>query len=349
VCPEHGVIVAHVPWARHGAGHTHQFDQQVAWLAIQASKVAVTELMRVAWRTVGSIIARVWADLDTASDRLEGLRRIGIDEISYKRGHKYLTVVVDHDTGRLVWAGKGRDKAVLRRFFDELGSDRAAQITHISADGAEYIADVVADRCPAAVHCADPFHVVAWANDAIRQVRIESWRAARALVKHDPPARAGGARKHQWLPGRDTAKALKGSRFALWKNPENLTANQAAKLAWIAIADPRLYRAYLLKEGLRLIFKMPADQAAAALDRWIGWARRSRIPALVELQRKIGRHRTRILAAIEHGMSNGPVESVNTKIRLLTRRAFGYRNPDALIALAMLSLGPHTIALPGRP
>jgi transposase len=242
-CREHGVVVAHVPWARHGAGHTHQFDQQVAWLTIEASKVAVTALMRIAWRTVGSIIARVWADLDTASDRLEGLRRIGIDEISYKRGHKYLTVIVDHDTGRLVWAGQGRDKAVLRRFFDELGSDRAAQITHVSADGAEYIADVVADRCPAAVHCADPFHVVAWANDAIREVRLESWRQARALVKHDPPARAGGARKHQWLPGRDTAKALKGSRFALWKNPENLTENQAAKLAWIAIADPRLYRA----------------------------------------------------------------------------------------------------------
>jgi len=320
-CAEHGVVVAHVPWARHGAGHTHQFDQQVAWLAVQASKAAVTELMRVAWRTVGEILARVWVDLDAAHDRLEALRRIGIDEISYKRGHKYLTVIVNHDDGALVWAGEGRDKAVLERFFDELGPTRTAQISHVSADGAEYIAEVVAHRCPS---------------------------RARALVKHDPPARPGAARKHQWLPGRDTAKALKGSRFALWKNPENLTEHQAAKLAWIAIADPRLYRAYLLKEGLRLIFKMPVEQATDALDRWIGWARRSRIPAFVELQRKIGRHRTRILAAIEHGMSNGPVESVNTRIRLLTRRAFGYRKPEALIALAMLSLGPHQPSLPGR-
>ena len=101
-CPEHGVVVAHVPWARHGAGHTVAFDETVAWLATQTSKSAVTELMRIAWRTVGSIIARVWADTETLHDRFAGLRRLGIDEISYKRGHRYLTVVIDHDSGRLV-------------------------------------------------------------------------------------------------------------------------------------------------------------------------------------------------------------------------------------------------------
>ncbi len=348
-CPVHGVVVAHVPWARPGAGHTHQFDAQVAWLAVNASKAAVTELMRIAWRTVGAILARVWADLDAQGDRLEGLRRIGIDEISYKRGYKYLTVVVDHDTGRLVWAGEGRDKAVLRRFFDDLGSQRSAAITHVSADGADYIADVVAERCPSAVACADPFHVVQWANNALTAVRLESWREARELARHDPPARSGPARKNQWLPGRDRATALKGARFALWKNPENLSEKQHTKLAWIVTSDPRLYRAYLLKEGLRLVFRLPPDHAPAALDRWISWARRSRIPAFVELQRRIVRHRTRILAAIEHHMSNGLIESINTKIRLLTRRAFGYKHPQALIALALLALGPNRPALPGRP
>ena len=104
-CPRHGVVVAAVPWARHGAGHTYVFDEQVAWLATQCSKSAVTELMRIAWRTVGAIITRVWADVEQLHDRFAGLRRVGIDEISYKRGHKYLTVVVDHDTGR---AGVGR-------------------------------------------------------------------------------------------------------------------------------------------------------------------------------------------------------------------------------------------------
>ncbi len=141
---------------------------------------------------------------------------------------------------------------------------------------------------------------------------------------------------------------MKGARYALWKNPENLTERQHIKLAWIAATDPKLHRAYQLKEGLRLIFKLPHEDAGEALDRWIGWARRSRIPAFVQLQKTIIKHRASILAAIEHGLSNGRIESVNTKIRLITRIAFGFRSPDALIALAMLSLGGHRPLLPGR-
>ncbi|HET7326756.1 MAG TPA: ISL3 family transposase [Nocardioidaceae bacterium] len=346
-CAEHGVVVAHVPWARHGAGHTHAFDQQVAWLAVRTSKSAVCELMRVAWRTVGAIIERVWADFDAAVDRLAGLRRIGVDEVSYKRGQKFLMVVVDHDTGRLVWAAEGRTKATLRRFFDLLGEDRCAQITHVSADGAGWITEVAAERCPQAVRCADPFHVVKWANEALSRVRIDAWNEARALARTEPRL-AGWAGHHQPTPGRDRARKLKGSRFALWKNPENLTDKQQTKLAWIATSDPRLYRAYLLKEGLRLIFRMPHDEAVPALDRWISWARRCRVPAFVDLARRIVNHKDQILAAIEHGLSNGPVESVNTKIRLLTRVAFGFKSAHALIALAMLNLGGYQPSLP-RP
>jgi transposase len=147
-CAEHGVVVAHVPWARHGAGHTLAFDQSVAWLVTQCSKTAVTQLMRIAWRTVCAIIARVWADVEALGDRLDGLTRIGIDEISYKRGHRYLTVVVDHDSGRLPWAAPGRDRATLRGFFDLLGAERSAAITHVSADQADWIAEIVAERCP---------------------------------------------------------------------------------------------------------------------------------------------------------------------------------------------------------
>jgi transposase len=96
-CSQHGVVVAGVSWARHDAGHTYAFDQTVAWLATQSSQHTVTQLMRIAWRTVGSIITWVWADVDANFDRLGGLPRIGIDEISYKKNHKYLMVVVDHE------------------------------------------------------------------------------------------------------------------------------------------------------------------------------------------------------------------------------------------------------------
>ena len=160
-CSAHGPTVRQVPWARHGAGHTRCFDQQVAWLATQCSKRAITELMRIAWRTVGAIITRVWADTAAGVDAFAGLQRVGIDEISYKRRHKYLTVVVDHDSGRLVWASPGRERATVHAFFDALeasGQGRCARITHVTADGAEWIADVVSNRCPTAVRCADPFY-----------------------------------------------------------------------------------------------------------------------------------------------------------------------------------------------
>ncbi len=343
-CLIHGPTVRQVPWARHGAGHTLVFDQQVAWLATQCSKSAITQLMRIAWRTVGAIITRVWADTAEGIDVFAGLRRIGIDEISYKRHHKYLTVVVDHDSGRLVWAGVGRDKATLTSFFDALGAERSQLITHVSADGAGWIAAVVAERCPSAVRCADPFHVVKWATEALDEVRRQVWNAARADAATLRARRATG----QMNRADGHAKALKNSRYSLWKNPENLTTRQAAKLAWIAKAEPRLHRAYLLKEGLRLVFQLPPEEAAYALDSWIGWARRCRIERFVKLQRTIVEQKAAILAAIEHRLSNGLIESVNTKIRLITRTAFGFRSPDALIALAMLNLGGLRPTLPGR-
>src|SRR5512132_1859162 len=124
-CPEHGVVVVAVPWARHGARHTRGFDDTAAWLAVHTSMQAVSQLLRVAWETVGRVVTRVTADAEAACDRFDGLRRVGIDEISYKRGHKYLTVVVDHDAGRLVWAAPGRDAATLSRFLDASGPSAA--------------------------------------------------------------------------------------------------------------------------------------------------------------------------------------------------------------------------------
>jgi transposase len=331
-CREHGVVVAQVPWARHDSGFTRAFEDTAAWLAVHTSRVAVAELLRVAWRTVGRIVARVAQEAETSTgiDRLAGLRRIGIDEISHKRGHRYLTVVVDHDTGRLVWAAPGHDEATLERFFDLLGQARSAQLTLISADAAGWIAGVVARRCPAAALCLDPFHVVRWATDALDQVRRETWNAARR----------GG---HPAL-----ARELKGARFALWKNPEDLTVRQRGKLARVAEVNRRLYRAYLLKEELRLVFKLKGVRAVALLDAWLVWARRCRIPAFVKLARSITDHRAGIRASLLHGLSNGLVESVNTRIRLLTRIAFGFKSPEALIGLAMLSVGGLCSPLPGR-
>jgi transposase len=339
-CRTHGKTVAQVPWARHDTGHTRDFDAMAAWLAVRTSKSATCQLLRVAWRTIGAIVTRVNTDVEARVDRLEGLRRIGIDEISYKRGHRYLIVVVDHDTGRLVWAGPGRSEAALDVFFDELGDDRAAEITHVSADMAEWIARVVARRAPNAIRCADPFHVVAWAIEALDVERRRAWNQAKGRRIKESPGRRGRTT--------GDSRKISRSRYALWKNPEDLNKLQHRQLDWIANTDPRLWRAYLLKEGLRYVFAVKGEEGKEALDRWLSWARRSQLPAFIHLAKKISRHRDAIDANLDHGLNQGLIESTNTKIRLLTRIAYGFHGPQPLIALALLALGSHPPRLPGR-
>ena len=330
-CPEHRVVVVAFPWARHKARHTRSFEDQVAWLAAHCSRSAVEEMMRIAWRSVGAIVARVVADAHSRHDPLEGLRRIGIDEVSYKKGHRYLTVVVDHDSGRLVWAAPGRDKKTLNSFFDALGKSRSAKLSEVSADGAEWITDVVHSRCLNARMNMDAYHVVSWATDALDEVRREVWNHARRT-----------------LGDKTLASELKGCRYALWKNPENLTEPQKNKLAWVAKANAPLYRAYLLKEELRLVVKLKGEEGIALLKHWLCWSARCRIPAFVELGEKIRRHRRAIEESLRSRTSNALVESTNTKIRVLTRVAFGFRSPEALIAMAMLAVGGACPGLPGR-
>ncbi|MGH3999197.1 MAG: transposase [Pseudonocardiaceae bacterium] len=125
-CPEHGVVVAALPWARPGSRFTMAFEDTCAWLVCHATLSVVAILLRVAWRSGSDIVTRVVAQRAGQVDRLAGLRRIGIDEISYRKGQRFLLVVVDHDTGRLVWAGKDRNQQTLGRFFDDLGAERAA-------------------------------------------------------------------------------------------------------------------------------------------------------------------------------------------------------------------------------
>jgi transposase len=178
------------------------------------------------------------------------------------------------------------------------------------------------------VCCVDAFHVIALATDALDEIRRAVWNEAR---------KAGEIA---------AARDPKGARYALWKNPENLTDRQAAKLSSIQKTNARLYRAYLLKEQLRQIYRLPAQAAIRLLDEWIAWARRCRLPSFVKLARTITAQRKGIVAAIEHGLSNARVEAINTQIRMITRRAYGFHSAGALIALAMLSLAGLCPPLP---
>ena len=325
-CRSCGAQFEAVPWARAGSRYTRDFEDVVAWLAQQMAKTPIAGLLRIAWDTVGRILARVTAEhLDER--RLEGLVCIGVDEISYRRHHRYLTSVADHRTGAIVWCRAGRNSATLADFFDELG-DRKTTIRAVSIDMSGEYQRAIRDAVPDAEICFDPFHVCRLASRATDQVRRDEWNT------HERSHTAAG----RWV---------KGTRWSLLKAPERQTVGQLATLYEVQQANRQLYRAFLLREELRLLYHLPDPRLAPAhLDAWLAWASRSRLRPFVRLARTLRGHRDGILAAIRLGLSNGRLEGLNSKIRLISHRSFGFHSADALIALVYLCCTGIVIDLP---
>ena len=325
-CRDCGVRLEPVPWARPGASHTRDFEDVVAWLAQQMAFAPISRLLRVGWHTIGPIVERVVADhLD--ADRLAGLLAIGVDEISYRRHHRYLTSVADHATGAIVWCQPGRNSATLQRFFDELGP-RKHTIRAVSIDMSGEYQRAIRAAVPDAEICFDPFHVVRLAARATDQVRRDEWN------RHDRSHTPAG----RWI---------KGTRWSLLKAPQNQSIWQLATLAEVQNENRRLYRAFLLREELRLLYHLPDPALAPAhLDAWLAWSSRSRLRPFVRLARTLRAHRDGILAAIRLGLSNGRLEGLNSKIRLISHRAFGFHSADPLIALVYLCCAGIVIELP---
>ena len=353
-CPEHGVVTQMAPWARHGSKHTRNFEDTAVWMSLHLSRKAVAEYLRISWDTVGPMINRVEKEIRAGENRFDGLVRIGIDETSYKKGHKYITVVINHETNSVIWAAKGFGKEVLESFFEELTPAQRKRIQLISGDGARWIKDTVEYYCPGATFCIDPFHVVSWCEEVLDTVRKQQWNKAREKVAAEKRGQAkrgrgrpkGGATEK--TAAQNKAEVMKSSKYPLLMNPDHLGESYKAKLQEVLLYDKRLATAYRLKEGLRAIFHLPADEVRPALEKWRRRAWSSRIPEFVELQRKIRRHMDAIVATVTHQISNARVEATNNKIKLTIRMAYGFRNIDNLIALIYLRCGGRVIHLPGR-
>ena len=321
-CPRCGVTVELVPWAAPQSWFTYDFEQHVAYLAQRADKTTLSDMMRIGWTTVGSIVERVVARL-RPGDALDGLRCIGVDELSYRRHHEYVTVVVDHERGAVVWAREGKDAATLGAFFQELGKQRCAKLEAVTLDLSAAYIKAVTEASPEARLIFDRFHVQRLAHDALDQVRRQQWRAADA----------------------DDKQAIKGTRFALQKNPWNLTDVEQGKLTDVQKTNRPLYRAYLLKETLARI--LDGRQVHVARDKlfdWIGWAARSRLPPFRRVARTIKQHIEGIVAYVATGLSSARSEGLNGKIRTITRRSFGFHSASSLIALIHLCCGGLTIS-----
>lgn len=310
-----------VPWARPGARQTRAFEDLAAFLAQRMDRTAVGRLLRCAWQTVTDLVGRVVRD-HRATDQLDGLVRIGVDEIGYRRNRQFLTVVADHDTGRVVWVGDGKRREALTSFFDALGPQRCAQLKAVSMDMGRAYVSATSERLPHAAICLDAFHLIKWAGEALDRV----------------------FRSHTL---NQEARRWRHSRYLLRSSPEKLTTIDQVELLRLRRKHEEIGRAYELKEGLRDLFRStPPERARMHLNGWIGDARTSGIPAFELLARRITKHYDGIINSLEHGLSNSRLEGINAKIRLINARGYGHHSVDSLATMIYLNLGGISIKLP---
>lgn len=315
-----------VPWARPRARHSRDFEDVVAWMTQRTDKTTTATLLRCSWEAVDRIVRRVVDDhLNEA--RLEGLFHLGVDEIAYRRGHQYLTVVADHDTGRVVWVAKGRTKAALASFYDALGPERCEQIAAVSMDMTSIYREATIEAIPDAAICLDPFHAMKWVNEALEVV-----------YRSTPFAELGlGGGNRTW----------RRARTALRTGEERLDDDQRSLVAKIRRRRYALWRAWELKEQFRALYKnVDPNDARSYLKAWCTAALRSRIPAFRTLVKRIRKHFDGLVAAVEWGLSNSRLEGINAKIRLINNRAHGHKTADGLTASIYLGLGGITVQLP---
>ena len=382
-CPQHGVHVEGVPFARHRARLTRDFDDLIAWLATKADKTTITRLVRIDWQTIGRVIERVGAEHLERADRLTELFEVSLDEVAWRKGHRYLTLVGDHRRRCVVWGCEGKGQAAADAFFAALDPPpwaprpehaeqprqppeptimvpfgrgptvpaghgiqgawlapdreiepaifaRASRLRAVSMDMTGGYAKSVREHAPQATIVIDNYHVVALATKALDEVRRAHWNQLRQ-------AGQTGA-----------AKQFKHDRWALLKNPDDLTDRQAQALAALQAAGGPVPRAWALKELVRAIFTAGLTVAAVAelLDRLLARLSRSRLKPFVRLGRTIRKHRDGILAARRLGLSNARAEALNNKVKLIVRRGYGFHSARAALALVHLTCGPFKLTLP---
>jgi transposase len=314
-CGQCGVRAEMVPWAEHDSSYTRDFEDHVAYLAQRTDQTTVSSTMRIAWRTVGAIVARVVARC-RHQDLLDDLEYIGIDELSYRRHHEYVTVVVDHVRQRVVWVSEGKNAATLGRFFDALGPERAAKLKCVTVDMSAAYVEAVTTRARQAQIVFDRFHVQRLVQTALDEVR-------RAEVRT--------------LEERGDRRALKKSRWALLKNHWNLSTIERQRLSTIQRTNRRLFRAYLLKTVLAdILGRQQVGVVREKLAEWISWARRSRLEPFKRVAATLKKYFDGVVAIVATGLNNGRTEGLNGKIRTITRRAYGFHSADGLMALIML-------------
>ena len=320
-CMTCGVRLVTVPWARPNSGFTLLFEGFAMALAIHMPiavaagflKITDKRLWRVVFHYVGAAVARM---------DLSRVKRVAIDETAAKRGQDYITIVADIDDRRVVFVTDGRSADTVRQFADHLeshGGD-ASRVKQASIDMSPAFISGVTENLTEAEITFDRFHVMKLIGDAVDEVR-------RGEVKARPE--------------------LKGTRYVWTKNQPNLTAKQADVLAALSTTNLKTARAWRMRLAFQDIYAQPARAwGELFLDKWIGWAKRSRLEPMKAVARTMEKHRDGILAWFDSRISNGLIEGINSLVQAAKAKARGYRNRETLKAMTYLIAGKLDLKLP---
>ncbi|MEK7716955.1 MAG: ISL3 family transposase [Pseudomonadota bacterium] len=303
-CPRCGIRRVESVIVRQGARCTRRFERKLFILTDYMPVKAVADQERVDWRTVKDAEVRHIAGLLRKRD-LDGITDMGIDEVSEKKGHRYLTLVTDTVKRRVIWVGRGRDRAVLKKFFKWFGKKRTRRIRCVVIDMHDPYELEIRKQCPRAALIYDHFHVIKPLSFAIDNIR-------RRQQNEMPP---------------EGKRYLKNSRYLLLRPRENLTKKQRVRLKDLFAVNETLNTAYLLKEDLRGVFRrQDHKQARAELRDWKRRVRESNIPELMEYVKMLNRRRFGILNFLKHRKTNGLSEGFNNVVKTIKKAAYGFHD-----------------------
>jgi transposase len=320
-CPKCGERLWIPPWGRKQSGFTVLFEAFVMALAKEMPISKIGELVdehdtRI-WRIVRAHVSRAYQ-----AKTFENTVKIGVDETSSRKGHNYVTVFADMDSGDVLFATQGKDGETIRAFTEELPKHEAKgeNITEIAMDMSPAFIAGAAAHLPKAEITFDRFHVMKALNAAVDSVR-------RSEVKQNP--------------------LLKRTRYIWLKNPENLTDEQTKKLATLSRENLKTAKAYQLKQTFQDIYNLVKEPEASedALDKWLAWADRSKLPPLRKFAKLVKKHRKGILRFFRSRLTSGRMEGINSRIQEIKRRAKGFRNISNFIAMIYLESAGLNLAL----
>jgi len=317
-CPTHGRAQEDIPWADANARVTYRLEFLILTYSQLMTQKAAAELLSILKSTFSDILHRT-ISRTREGHRIRGLKSIGVDEVSYKKGHKYVTVVYDLDKARIVWVGEGKKRETIDAFFNNHLSDyQKKQIQWASCDMSETFISAIKTHCRNAKLVLDRFHIVKALNSAVDEVRKEQWRNV-----------TGNERK-----------VLKGIRWILFRNHDNRTSEDRKILDTLRKSNRRIHRASILKDEFDRFWDYKAPWAAERfLKNWTTTALKSRLEPLRKFVATIRKHSEDIITFVECRITNATAEGLNRIIRMIKNRASGFRNVNAFIDLIYLAIG----------